>query len=145
VFGTGSPRVYPAIGSMRTITTQPTVTIYLAELHSAMLRWVKRQTLHNHMLAIEPELISRCPSIKVNSKISSHFCVNVFGMIKGLPPAKSDASNYRGSVPFPSELGEVRVRLIRKVNTELGCNSSHTQRQVNARYQLHPPSLLYRP
>jgi len=52
--------VYTIIGSMQTITTQPTVTIYLAKLHSAMLWWVKHQTLHNHMLAIEPELISRC-------------------------------------------------------------------------------------
>ena len=39
---------------------------------------------------------------------------------KGLPPAKSEASNSHGSVPFPSKLGDVRVSHIRKERTESG-------------------------
>ena len=41
-------------------------------------------------------------------------------LAKGLLPAKSDASNSHGSVPFLSQLGDVRVSHSRKEHTESG-------------------------
>ena len=43
---------------------------------------------------------------------------------KGLPLAKSEASNSHGSVPFLSKLGDIRVRYIRKERTKSGHNIS---------------------
>ena len=56
--------------------------------------------------------------------------------IKGLPPAKSDASNSYGSVPFLSKLGDVRVSHIRKERTESGHNNLRTANIHTARLSL---------
>ena len=57
-------------------------------------------------------------------------------MTKGLPPAKSEASNSHGSVPFLSKLGDVRVRYIRKERTESGHNISRAANIHTARLSL---------
>ena len=60
---------------------------------------------------------------------------------KGLPLAKSEASNSHGSVPFLSKLGDVRVSHIRKEHTELGSLTCGMSAKSARRLMLEQSSL----